>query len=105
MHLATTVEPLEELIDDLRDQIKLRHTIRLQKSLCSIELGFILSDILTNLERVADHCSNIAGCVLDMAQNDMHLHESIRAIRADETIFKERYQGYAQQYSLPAMQD
>lgn len=105
MHLATTVEPLEELIDDLRDQIKLRHTIRLQKSLCSIELGFILSDILTNLERVADHCSNVAGGVLDMAQTDMHLHESIRAIRADKTIFEERYQGYAQQYSLPAMQD
>ncbi len=105
MHLATTVEPLEELIDDLRDQIKLRHTIRLQKSLCSIELGFILSDILTNLERVADHCSNVAGGVLDMAQTDMHLHESIRAIRADKTIFEERYQGYAQQYSLPAMHD
>ena len=103
MHLATTVEPLEELIDDLRDQIKLRHTIRLQKSLCSIELGFILSDILTNLERVADHCSNVAGCVLDMAQNDMNLHESVRAIRADKTIFEERYLGYAQQYSLPAM--
>ncbi len=103
VHTATTVEPLEELIDDLRDQIKLRHTIRLQKSLCSIELGFILSDILTNLERVADHCSNIAGCVLDMAQNDMHLHESIRAIRADETIFKQRYEDYAKQYLLPAM--
>ena len=103
IHMATTVEPLEELIDDLRDQIKLRHTIRLQKSLCSIELGFILSDILTNLERVADHCSNIAGCVLDMAQNDMHLHESIRAIRADETIFKQRYEEYAKQYLLPAM--
>ncbi len=101
--LATTVEPLEELIDDLRDQIKLRHTIRLQKSLCSIELGFILSDILTNLERVSDHCSNVAGCVLDMAQNDMHLHESIRAIRADETIFKQRYDAYEQQYALPTM--
>ena len=105
VHLATTVEPLEELIDDLRDQIKLRHTIRLQKSLCSIELGFILSDILTNLERVADHCSNVAGCVIDMAQTDMHLHESIRAIRADETIFKQRYNEYAAQYALPAMQD
>ena len=102
-HTATTVEPLEELIDDLRDQIKLRHTIRLQKSLCSIELGFILSDILTNLERVSDHCSNIAGCVLDMAQNDMHLHESIRAIRADETHFKQRYDAYALAYALPAM--
>ena len=102
--LATTVEPLEELIDDIRDQIKLRHTIRLQKSLCSIELGFILSDILTNLERVSDHCSNVAGCVLDMAQNDMHLHESIRAIRADETIFRERYKAYEKQYTLPTMQ-
>lgn len=102
-HTAATVEPLEELIDDLRDQIKLRHTIRLQKSLCSIELGFILSDILTNLERVSDHCSNIAGCVLDMAKIDMHLHESIRAIRADETHFKQRYDAYALAYALPAM--
>jgi phosphate:Na+ symporter len=104
-HMATTVEPLEELIDDLRDQIKLRHTIRLQKSLCSIELGFILSDILTNLERVSDHCSNIAGCVLDMAKTDMHLHESIRAIRADETHFKQGYDAYAQRYALPIMPD
>ena len=101
--LATTVEPLEELIDELRDQIKLRHTVRLQKSQCSIELGFILSDILTNLERVADHSSNVAGCVLDMAKNDMHLHESIRAIRADETIFRKRYETYKQQYVLPDM--
>ena len=104
-HTATTVEPLEELIDDLRDQIKLRHTIRLQKSLCSIELGFILSDILTNLERVSDHCSNIAGCVLDMAKTDMHLHESIRAIRADEAHFQQRYDAYAQRYALPVMPD
>lgn len=103
IHLAAAVEPLEELIDDLRDQIKLRHTIRLQKSLCSIELGFILSDILTNMERVSDHCSNIAGCVLDMAQNDMHLHESIRAIRADEATFKEKYNAYAEKYVLPPM--
>jgi len=102
-HLATTIEPLEELIDDIRDQIKLRHTIRLQKSLCSIELGFILSDILTNLERVSDHCSNIAGGVLDMSQNDMHLHESIRAIRADETVFKQEYDKYAERFALPTM--
>ena len=104
-HLAATVEPLEELIDDIRDQIKLRHTIRLQKSLCSIELGFILSDILTNVERVSDHCSNVAGCVLDMAQNDMHLHESIRAIRADEEHFRQRYDSYKQEYELPAMSE
>ena len=104
-HTAATVEALEELIDDLRDQIKLRHTIRLQKSLCSIELGFILSDILTNLERVSDHCSNIAGCVLDMAQTDLHLHESIRAIRADEATFKKNYQAYHEKYALPEMSE
>jgi phosphate:Na+ symporter len=54
---------------------------------------------------VSDHCSNIAGCVLDMAKVDMHLHESIRAIRADETHFKQRYDAYAQAYALPAMPD
>ena len=104
-HTAATVEALEELIDDLRDQIKLRHTMRLQKNLCSIELGFILSDILTNLERVSDHCSNIAGCVLDMAQTDLHLHESIRAIRADEATFKKNYQAYKEKYVLPPMSE
>ncbi|HBE75936.1 MAG TPA: hypothetical protein DDW15_08545, partial [Subdoligranulum sp.] len=65
MQAAAQVEPLEQVVDHLRDEIKDHHVIRLQNSECTIELGFVLSDILTNLERVSDHCSNIAGCVID----------------------------------------
>lgn len=73
--LAARIEPLEQTIDDLRDQIKLNHVLRLRESRCTIEHGFVLSDVLTGLERVADHCSNIATCVIEITQHnalDMH---------------------------------
>ena len=99
---ASLVEPLEQVVDDLRDQIKLRHTIRLQKSQCSIELGFILSDILTNLERVSDHCSNIAGCLIEMSQHEMlDLHTYIHQIKAGGEEYTDRYNAYAAKYALP----
>ena len=62
---AALVEPLEQVVDTLKDQLRSRHILRLQKGNCSIEAGFVWSDLLTNLERVADHCSNIAGCVIE----------------------------------------
>ena len=99
---AAMVEPLEQVVDDLRDQIKLRHTIRLQKSQCSIELGFILSDILTNLERVSDHCSNIAGCLIEMSQHEMlDLHTYLHKIKAGGEDYTENYKAYARKYALP----
>ncbi len=99
---AALVEPLEQVVDYLRDQIKLRHTIRLQKSLCSIELGFILSDILTNLERVSDHCSNVAGCLIEMSRHEtLDIHNYLHGIKEDGGDFKENYARYMEVYALP----
>ncbi len=102
---AAAVEALEQVIDRLKENLRARHIIRLQHGNCTIAAGFVWSDLLTNLERVSDHCSNIAGCVLDMAQTDLHLHESIRAIRADETTFKQNYKAYKEKYALPSMNE
>ncbi len=99
---AMLVEPLEQVVDYLRDQIKLRHTIRLQKSLCSIELGFILSDILTNLERVSDHCSNVAGCLIEMSRHEtLDIHNYLHGIRENGEEYKENYKSYMKKYALP----
>ena len=74
------------------------HILRMQQGDCSFETGFIWSDILTNLERASDHCSNIAGCVIDAEAKNLNLHESIRAMKADSTEFKERYASFAAKY-------
>ena len=98
---ASLVEPLEQVVDYLRDQIKLRHTIRLQKNLCSIELGFILSDILTNLERVSDHCSNVAGCMIEMSRHEtLDIHTYLHGVREEGAEYKVRYAEYMDKYAL-----
>ncbi|MBR5535505.1 MAG: Na/Pi cotransporter family protein [Clostridia bacterium] len=101
---AAQVEPLEQAIDKLKDEMHLRHIYRLQNGRCSIETGFVLSDLLTNLERVSDHCSNIAGCIIETSHNNMNLHEGIRAFKAEDPMFKERYKSYLSKYTLPEMQ-
>ncbi len=98
--LAIQVEPLEEVIDDLKEQMRNHHILRLQQGSCSIETGFIWSDLLTNLERIGDHCSNVAGCVVDMNHHDMNIHENLRSARADKAHFDAQYQAYSQKYSL-----
>ena len=98
---ATLVEPLEQVIDQLRDQIKLRHTLRLQNNYCSIELGFILTDILTDLERVSDHCSNIAGCVVEMSEREkLDIHTYLHAYKKDSPVFAENYKNFEKKYVL-----
>ena len=98
--LADRVEPLEQVIDELSEEIRKRHITRLQKGECSIEQGFILNDLLTNLERVSDHCSNIAGCVIDMADNNMNLHETLRETRENSAVFAAKHKSYAETYSI-----
>ena len=98
---AARVEPLEQVIDGLKESLRTAHILRLQKEKCSIGAGFVWSDLLTNLERVADHCSNIAGCVLDMAQGNLNLHESLRAARDDRKEYLDRYASYSKKYTLP----
>lgn len=95
---AITVEPLEQIIDEMKEQMRTSHILRLQQGICSIETGFVWSDILTNLERTSDHCSNIAGCVIDAQQKNMNLHQSLRAMKAESPYFKEQYAAFAQKY-------
>ena len=78
---AKLVEPLEEVIDALNVELKTRHIRRLRAGVCTIELGFILSDLTTNFERIADHCSNIAGCLIQIAQDGMEVHEYLESVK------------------------
>ena len=99
--LAAEVEPLEQVVDDLRDKIKLNHIIRLQKSECSIEHGFILADLLNNFERVSDHCSNIAGCVIEISTYDaMDLHKYLADVKHGSEAYEEKYTEYKKKYAL-----
>lgn len=98
---AGMVEPLEQVIDGLKEQLRTSHILRLQKEECSIEAGFVWADLLTDLERVSDHCSNIAGCIMDMHQGKLNLHESLRAMKEDRAQFDERCRMYRQKYALP----
>jgi phosphate:Na+ symporter len=99
--LAEDVEPLEEVVDDLRDRIKLGHILRLQKSECTIEHGFILSDILNNLERVSDHCSNIAGCVVEISEYDaLDMHKYIDQVKHEDKNFAKKVEAFKAQYPL-----
>lgn len=97
---AEKVEPLEEVIDTLKEQLRMRHILRLQRGLCSIEAGFIWSDLITNLERVSDHCSNIAGCVIEMSRERLDLHEYLDGLKVDSAAFVEKYEHYAGKYAL-----
>ncbi len=102
LELAARVEPLEQVIDGLRDAIKTNHIRRLTQSECTVEHGFVLSDILTNLERVADHCSNVAGCLLEMAKNDtLELHDYLHRVKAGGMDFDRLYGEYREKYVLP----
>lgn len=97
---ALSVEPLEQVIDILKEQMRTCHILRLQSGKCSIGVGFVWSDILTNLKRVSDHCSNIAGCIMDIADHNMNLHESLRAMRLDSGDFRIRFDEYRMKYAL-----
>ena len=103
MDAAGQVEPLEQVIDDLKEQMRTRHILRLQQGQCSIETGFVWCDLLTDLERTSDHCSNIAGCVIDAAQHNLNLHETLHAIRHSDENFQRRFRSYLEAYSLPTL--
>lgn len=100
LDIAAKIDPLEQVVDDLRDKIKMGHIIRLQKSECTIEHGFVLSDILTNFERVSDHCSNIGGCVIEIAMYDaLDMHKYNRKNHSSED-FEQMYKEYTSAYSI-----
>ena len=100
--LATHVEPLEEVIDNINEEVKKKHVKRLRKGKCTIGLGFILSDLTTNYERVADHCSNIAACLIQTKDDALETHEYIDNLKENDAIrFNREYKEYRKKYKLP----
>lgn len=99
---AINVEPLEEVIDGLAQKLKKRHVQRLRNGECTIELGFILSDITANYERVADHCSNIAVALIQIHDDGFDTHEYLENVRSeDNEVFMSKYMEYKKMYRLP----
>lgn len=102
LELARQVEPLEEVIDSLNMEIKKRHVKRLRKGKCTIELGFLLSDITTNLERVSDHCSNIAVCLLQVSEDEYETHAYLEEVKQQDNMdFQGKVMAYRERYRLP----
>ena len=97
---AKRVEPLEQVIDNLKEKLRTRHIERLQNGGCTIEAGFIWSDLLNNLERVSDHCSNVAGCVIEMAQGSLDLHQYLKSLKDGKGEFVEQLEEYSRAYSV-----
>ncbi len=103
LRLAKKVEPLEQVIDQVTGRIRRRHIDRLTKGNCTIELGFILGDILNDFQRVSDHCSNIAVALIEVAQNSFETHEYLGSVKTmDNQDFKENFTEYQMKYELPA---
>lgn len=101
LNCAVQVEPLEQVVDILKSEIKAKHIERLQKGECTIELGFILTDLVTNLGRVSDHCSNIAGCMIEMSHSDMDIHKYLRSVKSgDKKEFNHYYDYFKMKYSI-----
>ena len=98
MSSAMMVEPLKQIIDVLKSQLRSHHILRMQKGECTIEAGFVWSDLLTNLGRVADHCSNIAGCVIEMSHQKLDLHDYSKAAKEGGYDFTNVYEKYRQKY-------
>ncbi len=97
---ALAVEPLEQVIDGLKVKLKDRHIQRMQQGECSIEAGFVWADLLTDMERVSDHCSNIAGCVIETRQHELNLHETLRSARLQTEEFGEKFNEFSEKYRV-----
>ncbi len=95
---ANLVEPLEQVIDKMKKVLRTRHIDRLRTGDCGIEAGFVWGDLITNMERVSDHCSNIAGCVMDTKEQNMNIHESLKLLRSDSEFYREKYTEYTKKY-------
>lgn len=100
--MAVKVEPLEEVIDDLSDEVKKRHIDRLREGRCTIELGFVLSDLITSYKRIADHCSNIAVCLIQAENDEYGRHAYLNSLKEeDNQVFRMKFEEYSRKYALP----
>ncbi|MCC8135680.1 MAG: Na/Pi cotransporter family protein [Ruminococcus sp.] len=99
LDMAHTIEPLEEVVDILSSELKSRHVERLQSGECTIELGYIYQDILTNLERISDHCSNIAGFIIGIDEKT-NIHAYLHDVKENDELFRKEYRSYSSKYFL-----
>lgn len=99
LEIAEQIEPLEEVIDGLKEQMRARHVLRMQQQKCTIEVGFVWVDLLTSLERVSDHCSNIAIGVIDNLKQRVNAHEFVHNVKAEES-FKTLYAQFSEEYKI-----
>lgn len=97
---AAYVEPLEQVIDRLKEKMRTSHILRMQQGECSMEVGFVWADLLTNLERTSDHCSNIAGCIIDTKQHNLNLHETLKNAKKNSVEFENQFKMYVEKYKL-----
>ena len=103
--IAKRVEPLEQVIDKLIATTKMNHIARLQKGACTIELGFVLSDLLNNYERISDHCSNIAVAIIETSHNSFGTHEYLNQVKNNnDEYFEHEYKSFADKYTISAQQ-
>ena len=100
LSLAYEVEPLEDVIDSLKDLLRHNHIVRLKDGRSTVETGFIWSDLLTNLERVSDHCSNVAVGLIDVSEHTMNAHEVIKTLKKGNARYSDKYVEYAKRYSV-----
>ena len=96
--LAAQIEPLEQVIDGIRNELKKRHIARLKQQQCTIEMGFVFSDVITYLERISDHCSNIGSCVIEIDNDELKMHDYIKRIKNES--FDEQFDFYSAKYAL-----
>lgn len=97
---AFNVEPLEQVIDHLRTVLRNNHITRLKSGACTVETGFVWSDLITDFERVSDHCSNIAISIIDVSEHTMNAHEVSKDIRKNNADYSDKYKEYSQKYSI-----
>ena len=100
IQLANKVEPLEDVIDHLRNELKNRHIRRMQEGRCTVEQGFIFTDYITALEKIADHCSNVAAAIIELNEANYDVHSVMSSRRGNER-YKEMYVDYSKKYALP----
>lgn len=104
--MAKEVEPLEEVVDDLNDELKKRHVNRLRQGICTVEMGIVLNDIISTYERVADHCSNLAACLIQVEEGGFDTHEYYSEVKSKDNLqFQSMYQCYRKAYRLPEEKD
>ena len=98
--VAYDVEPLEQVIDGLKTLLRNNHIVRLRDGSCTVETGFVWSDLITNFERVSDHCSNVAVGIIDVSEHTMNAHEVIKHLKAGNAHYNEKFEEYSGKYSV-----